>query len=61
MHDHLRVVAVPVEDAETLDVTETQILLALDPPLNLNKMAESPVRTRLTELRRTHSRRRRRR
>ena len=58
MHDHLRVVAVPVADADTLDPTETQVLQSLDPPLNLHKMPASPIRAQLTDLRRKFGRRR---
>lgn len=54
MHAHLRVVAVPVVDADALDGLETGVLAQLDPPLNLAKMPKSAVRTRLTELRRLH-------
>lgn len=60
MHVHLQVAAVPVADADSLDGLESAILRRLDPPLNLSKMPASPVRLRLTELRRTYSRKRRR-
>lgn len=59
MHEHLRVVAIPVEDADTLDGVETRVLRELDPSLNLDKIPQSPVRTRLTELRRGFSRKNR--
>lgn len=52
MHGHLRVVTVPVADADILDQLETHVLGALDPPLNLAKMPRTPVRERLTDLRR---------
>ncbi|MFV2194745.1 DUF6884 domain-containing protein [Nocardiopsis sp. LOL_012] len=39
MHRHLRVVTVPVNDTDTLERLETAVLAALDPPLNLSKMA----------------------
>lgn len=51
MHEHLRVVAVPVADADALDQLETDILAALDPPLNLAKMPRTDIRARLTGLR----------
>jgi hypothetical protein len=51
MHDHLRVVTIPFMDVDALDAAETEVLRALDPPLNLNKMSASPVRERLSELR----------
>ncbi len=55
MHTHLRVVAVPVDDADVLDGLETEILATLDPPLNLAKMPKSAVRSRLTKLRKVHA------
>jgi len=54
MHNHLRVIAIPVADADIRDNLETAILAVLDPPLNLAKMQRTPVRKRLTELRRQH-------
>lgn len=57
MFRHLQVVAVPVEDADALDSMETRVLAALDPPLNLQKMERTPIRSRLTNLRRQHGRR----
>lgn len=58
MHEHLRVVAVPVEDADALNGLESQVLRELDPPLNLDKVEKNPLRQRLTELRRPHRRNR---
>lgn len=57
MHQHLRVIAVPIEDADTLDALETGILDALDPPLNLDKRPRIELRTRLSALRGRHSQR----
>jgi hypothetical protein len=57
MHQHLRVVAIPVEDADTLDALETGILDSLDPPFNLDKRPKNELRTRLSALRRRHSQR----
>jgi hypothetical protein len=54
MYEHLRVVLVPVDDRDALDRLETGVLAALDPPLNLSKMPRTPIRARLTELRRLH-------
>jgi len=54
MYEHLRVVAVPVADADTLDELETTVLAELDPPLNLMKVPKTPVRRRLSELRRQY-------
>lgn len=56
MHEHLRVVAIPVEDADALNGLETAVLRELAPPLNLDKMPRIAIRARLTELRRQHSR-----
>lgn len=57
MHQHLRVIAIPVEDADTLDALETGILDALDPPLNLDKRPRNELRTRLSALRRHYNQR----
>ncbi|MBY6364208.1 hypothetical protein HQ609_13960 [Rhodococcus corynebacterioides] len=51
MHVHLRVVAIPVAHADTLDSLETEILSELDPPLNLAKVAKTPLRRQLSALR----------
>ncbi len=56
MRRNLRVVAVPVDDADSLERVEGEVLRRLDPPLNLSKVAKNALRTRLTELRRQHSR-----
>ncbi len=56
MHRHLRLIAVPVDDADALGDLEAAVLAALDPPLNLSKMPRNPVRDRLTTLRRPHGR-----
>jgi hypothetical protein len=56
MYEHLRVVAIPVDDGDVLDGLETGVLVALDPPLNLQKMRPSDVRARLSSLRRLHGR-----
>ena len=57
MHDHLRVIAIPVEDADSLDHLETAMLADLDPPLNPDKLPRTDNRKRLTELRRAHGQR----
>jgi hypothetical protein len=49
---HLRVIAVTAPDADRLGQAESAVLDVLDPPLNLQGRPSSPVRTRLTELRR---------
>ncbi len=54
MHDHLKVVAVPCVDADTLGSLEEAVLTALDPPLNLQGNSPTPVRRRLTQLRSNH-------
>jgi len=51
MHAHLRVVAIPVADADTLDALESDILAELDPPLNLAKVNKTPLRVRLSAVR----------
>lgn len=45
MHVHLRVLTIPVDDPDSLDDLETEVLHALDPPLNLAKLATTPVRS----------------
>lgn len=59
MHDHLRLIAVTVDDADTLGHVETQVLLHLDPPLNLDKVARNPLRHQLSALRKKYGRKRR--
>src|SRR5277367_4760927 len=49
--DHLRVVAVPVDDADNLAQAETSVLDALDPPLTLRGRPPSAIRTRVAHLR----------
>jgi hypothetical protein len=56
MRRHLKVIAVPWTDADTLGRLEEDVLRRLDPPLNLKGMVETPTRQRLTELRRPHGR-----
>lgn len=55
MNSHLRVVAEPYDDADTLGRLESEVLATLNPPLNLQGMRPSPIRKRLTELRRAHA------
>lgn len=55
MHAHLRIVAVSVNYADSLGDLETEVLLALDPPLNLSKLVKTPLRSRLSELRGSYS------
>lgn len=57
MHAHLRVVTAPYLDADALGVVETEMLQAIDPPLNLRGMPASNIRRRVTHLRRAHSER----
>lgn len=59
MHEHLRVVAVPVDDAGALNALEDAVLSRLDPPLNLSKVGRTDLRARLTELRGTYNRKKR--
>lgn len=51
MHQHLRVVAVPVADADRLDGLESSVLGSLDPALNLAKMQRGVIRAALSQLR----------
>lgn len=51
MLEHLRVVAVPWADADTLGALERDVLAQLDPPLNLRGMPVTPLRRRLSRLR----------
>lgn len=55
MHAHLRVVAIPVADPDSLGDLETELLAELDPPLNLAKMAKTPLRHRLSALRKRYA------
>lgn len=52
MRAHLRVITVSFDDRDELGRLEKRVLAALDPPLNLQSMAPTPVRVRLRELRR---------
>jgi hypothetical protein len=54
--EHLRVTALPVGDPDTLADLEDDVLEQLDPPLNLQGMRTTPVRARLSELRRSRPR-----
>ncbi|KRF37396.1 DUF6884 domain-containing protein [Nocardioides sp. Soil805] len=56
MYDHLKVVAVPYEEPDTLGKLEGDVLNRIDPPLNLQGMASTATRRRLKELRRPHAR-----
>jgi hypothetical protein len=55
MHARLRVVAIPCADPDTLGRLESDVLTRLNPPLNLRGMPRTPVRERLTSLRKKHS------
>lgn len=54
MHAHLRLIAIPVVDADSLDALETDLLAALDPPLNLAKVSKNPLRQSLSALRKQY-------
>ena len=56
MQQHLMVSVVPYPDRPGLGAFETVVLARLDPPLNIAKRPATPVRTKLTSLRRTFSR-----
>lgn len=51
IHDHLAVVPLVVEDADTLGELEEQVVRQLEPPLNLDHSRPSDVRAQLRELR----------
>ena len=55
MSEHLTVVAIPFDDADTLGHLEDDVLRELDPPLNLQGMKKTETRQRLTELRSLHA------
>jgi hypothetical protein len=59
MHEHLRLIAVPVNDADTLGDVETKVLQQLDPPMNLDKVARNALRIELSVLRKKYGRKRR--
>lgn len=52
MHSHLRVLAVPYPDADSLGQVEEVVLAELDPPFNLKGMPKTPIRSQITILRR---------
>lgn len=52
---HLRVIAVPVPDADRLGEIEAAVLAVLDPPLNLRGRQPTAIRRRLSDLRRQRS------
>lgn len=56
MNEHLAVRVAIVPDADALGRLEQDVLGVIDPPLNLKGMSGTPIRSRLTELRRTHGR-----
>jgi len=49
---HLEAAVFPVDDRDILGDLERKVLQKLDPPLNLNEMSPSAIRTRVSELRR---------
>lgn len=55
MHAHLRVVTVPVADADTLGDLETEVLADLNPPPNLAKVDKNDLRRQLMALRKQHA------
>lgn len=55
MHEHLRLIATAYDDADTLGKLERAVLAQLDPPFNLGGMSPTPIRRRLTDLRRAIS------
>ena len=55
MYEHLRVAAIPVIDASTLNALESEMLADLDPPLNLAKVERTPLRVQLSVLRKRYA------
>lgn len=51
MHEHLKISAFPVEDRDELKKLETSVLLALDPPLNVDEMPPTALRVEAKRLR----------
>ena len=51
MADHLRVVPLLIEDADSLGDLERMVVQSLEPPLNLDHVGLTPVRTALKRLR----------
>lgn len=56
MHRHLRVRVLPVSDADSLGALESEVLLILNPPLNLDKVEKTDVRRALSVLRKRYGR-----
>ena len=56
MMRHLTVRTAPHNDPDALGRLETAVLRAIDPPLNLQGMPQTPIRARLRELRRRYGR-----
>jgi hypothetical protein len=56
MHQHLKIVAVPYDDADRLGRLEERVLEEIDPSFNLKGMPRTPVRSSITQLRRTYNR-----
>jgi hypothetical protein len=52
MAEHLSLAVAPVADRSRLAILEAIVLAELDPPLNLQGMAPTPVRAAITRLRR---------
>ena len=51
---YARPLTISVVDAETLGDLETEILVDLDPPLNLAKLGKTPLRQQLSALRKQY-------
>ena len=52
MADHLRVIPLLIEDADSLGDLERMVVQSLEPPLNLDHVGLTPVRSALKRLRR---------
>ena len=51
---YARPLTISVVDAETLGDLETEILVALDPPMNLAKVGKTPLRQQLSAVRKQY-------
>jgi hypothetical protein len=54
MTNYLKILAMPYANADALGRLEELVLQRIRPPFNLKGMPATPVRARITELRRLH-------
>ena len=53
MNQHLRVSSIDVTDRDSIGALERQLFAEIDPPLNLRGLPNTPLRRRLSQLRRS--------